>query len=395
MRRRDFLISTGGLAAQAAGPGGLISGIEQTAFWSNLDGKGTTWFHPRICRRGDGSLLMTLQGITGSDYFHPVHWSESRDLGRTWTEPKPIPAMGRHTNPDGVEEGYCDTVPEFHAKTGTVLAMAHNVYYKDGKLTRPSDERWPVYAVRKGNVWSRVRKLEWNNPEASALYTSNCSQRITLANGNILVPLTFGPKGRVDRGVTSVLCSFDGETLAIRHQGVVLRCSVGRGLLEPSLALMDGTYWMTIRAENGQGFVTTSSDGLDWRPMKPWTWDDGEPIVMSTTQQRWLPHSGALFLVYTRKDASNINVMRWRAPLWVAEVDRNRGTLIRATERVVIPMNADGVTRAAEVEHQGNFHTTAVSAEESLVSTGTVVNKRWTGAVRIARIRWSRANRMV
>ncbi|MFN0171254.1 MAG: hypothetical protein ACKV22_32965 [Bryobacteraceae bacterium] len=77
-----------------------------------------------------------------------------------------------------------------------------------------------------------------------------------------------------------------------------------------------------------------------------------------------------------------------RAPLWVSEVDQERGALIRATERVVIPMNADGVTRADEVEHQGNFHATAISAEESLVSTGTVVPKRWAGAVRIARIRW-------
>ncbi|MEO7651246.1 MAG: exo-alpha-sialidase, partial [Bryobacteraceae bacterium] len=283
-----------------------------------------------------------------------------------------------------------------HAKTRTVIAMAHNVYYKDGKLARPNDERWPIYAVRGANgSWGKVRKLEWDHPEASAIYTSNCSQRVELPGGDVLVPLTHGPKGRADRAVSTVRCSFDGEILRIRQHGAVLRCSVGRGLLEPSLAALDGRIYLTIRAENGQGFISASADGLDWQTMSPWMWDDGEPIEMSTTQQRWLPHSDGLFLVYTRKDATNRNVMRWRAPLWMAEVDRKKLRLIRATERVVIPMNADGVKHPGEVEHQGNFHTTAISASESLVSTGTVVPKTWRGAVRIARNRWNRPNGLV
>lgn len=392
--RRDLLLAPAVPFLQT----GLAESIEQTVFWSNPDGSKPTWFHPRICLVPGPAptLLMTLQGITGSDYFHPVMRSESRDLGRTWTDPAPIPDMGRHPGPDSLEEGYCDTVPEYHAPTRTVLAMAHNVYYKDGKLARPNEQRWPVYAVRSPQgSWSRVRKLEWSDPEATAIYTSNCSQRVTLPGGDILVPLSHGPLGRMDRGVTVIRCSFDGETLRVRAKGNTLRLSVGRGLLEPSLAHLDGVFYMTIRAENGQGFVTRSSDGLDWAPMVPWTFDDGEPIAMSTTQQRWLPHGDGLFLVYTRRDASNANVMRWRAPLWMAEVDRKRLALRRSTERVVIPMNADGVRDAAAVEHQGNFHTTAISPSESLVSTGTVVPRTWTGAVRIARIRWSRPNRLL
>ncbi len=381
-------------AAQNAGPP-TIAGIEQTVFWPNLDGKGQTWFHPRICRipGSPPKLLMTLQGITGSDYFHPVQWSESVDLGRTWSEPKPVPGMGRHATADGMEEGYCDTVPEYHARTGSVIAMAHNVFYRGGKLARPNDGRFAVYTVRdKDGKWGPVRRLEWVYPDASAIYTSNCSQRVTLPDGDVLVPLTFGPLGRADRGVCSVRCSFDGRELKIVHMGNTLRCSVGRGLLEPSLAQSGGVFYMTIRAENGQGFATSSKDGLNWNPMTAWAFDDGEPVAMSTTQQHWLTHSGRLFLVYTRRDAINKNVVRWRAPLWAAAVDTRKLTLIRATERVVIPRSGDGVRDGANVEHQGNFHTTAVSADESLVSTGTVTTTRWTGAVRIARIRWSRAS---
>ncbi len=339
---------------------------------------------------------MTLQGITGSDYFHPVQWSESRELGRTWSDPKPVPDMGRHPGPDGLDEGYCDTVPEYHEPTRTVIAMAHNVYYKNGKLARPNDQRWPVYCVRSANgTWGNVRKLEWSDPDATAIYTSNCSQRVTLPDGDVLVPLSHGPSGRLDRGVTVVRCGFDGETMRVKARGNTLRLSVGRGLLEPSLATFDGAIYMTIRAENGQGFVTRSRDGLDWSPMVPWQFDDGEPAGMSTTQQRWLPHSDGLLLVYTRRDASNTKVMRWRAPLWVSEVDTKKLALKRSTERIAIPMNTDGVRNAAEVEHQGNFHTTAISANESLISTGTVVPYKWTGAVRIARVRWRSPNRLI
>lgn len=400
MDRRSFLhqLAAAPAAARFGASAPLIGAIEQTLFWNNLDGKSRTWFHPRICRipGAPPTLLMALQVITGSDYFHPVHWSESRDLGRTWSDPQPIPGMGRHTNPDGVEEGYCDTVPEYHAPTGAVLALAHNVYYKDGRLTRPSDQRWPVYIVRgRDGAWGKLRRLEWSHPEASAMYTSGCSQRITLPGGDILVPLSFGPKERMDRAVCTARCSFDGQTLRIRDHGNTLRCSVRRGLLEPSLAFLDGVFYLTIRAENSQGFVTRSRDGLEWEPMIPWSFEDGDPIPMSTTQQRWLPHSDGLLLVYTRRDSTNLNVMRWRAPLWAAELDRKRLTLIRATERVVIPMNTDGVLRPGQVEHQGNFHTTAISPQESLVSTGTIVTTTFFGAVRIARIRWSRPNRLL
>jgi hypothetical protein len=145
--------------------------------------------------------------------------------------------MGRKTHPDGIEEGVCDTVPEYHPKTRTVLAIGHNVYYKVGKLTRPDTQRWPVCtALHARDGWSEPRRLEWDNSDASAIYTCGCAQRLTLAGGDILVPLSYGPVGRADRAVTTVLCSFDGHELKVKSRGTELRHAVKRGLLEPSLA---------------------------------------------------------------------------------------------------------------------------------------------------------------
>ena len=56
---------------------------------------GVSWFHPRPCRLPGGQVLMTLQTISGSDYFGPVHWTSTSDGGQTWSEPQPIASSYR------------------------------------------------------------------------------------------------------------------------------------------------------------------------------------------------------------------------------------------------------------------------------------------------------------
>jgi len=115
---------------------------------------------------------------------------------------------------------------------------------------------------------------------------------------------------------------------------------------------------------------------------------------MSTTQQRWLPHSDALYLVYTRKANENVNVFRWRAPLYLARVDTGRLCLIRSTERIVLPLIGDGVDDARHVARMGNFHTVAATTGESWVTVGECLpDDGWRGDVLMARIHWSRPNR--
>jgi len=343
---------------------------------------------------------MTCQTISGSDLFSQVFWSRSSDNGRSWMQPQPIVSLGRKLLPDGIEEGTCDVVPVYHAKTNSVLAIGHNVYYKDNVLARPTENRYPVYVISdaKGN-WSDRKKLEWDNPKTTGIYTCGCSQRITLENGNIILALSFGPKerkDRKDRKVCSVLCSYDGKDLTIIKSGNELELAVKRGLLEPSLVYFKNRFFMTIRAEDGHGYVTVSNNGLNWEKQRSWCWDDGEPLTMSTTQQHWLIHSHGLFLVYTRKAEHNVNVMRWRAPLYVAKVEADKLCLIRDSEKVVFPLIGDGVNDPNHVARMGNFHVVNASRYESWITVGeSLPHENWKGNTLLGRIFWSRANELI
>lgn len=382
---------------RAQSPPTLIAGIEKEVLAHGRDGTDPTWFHPRACvvpTPGGPLVFMTLQTIGGSDYFGPVHWMTTADLGRTWTVPQPVPSLGRVPAENGWEEGVCDVVPEYHPPTGTVLALGHNVFYRGPRFERQQPARWPVYSVWKNGRWGPRRKLEWDDPRGANIYTNNCGQRVILPDGRIALVMSFGTSQQA-RSAAGVHCSFDGQTLAIERVGREMKHAAGRGLLEPSLVGWRDKFYVTLRAEDDRGYVAAGDDGLDFAEKQPWAWDDGSIVPMSSTQQHWLDHSDALFLVYTRKDASNLKVPRWRTPLFMSQVDPGTLRLRRDTERIVLPMVGDGVNAPDDVAYSGNFHPVNVSPDESWVTDGEMLPKRgYKGDLLLARIRWSTPNRL-
>lgn len=390
------------LPVNAAEP--LIASISKETLWKNRDGKSKTWFHPRACMvpgpNGQPYALMTLQEIGGSDYFGTVHWSISKDLGKTWSEPKPIAALGRDSIPgrdDDLKAAVCDITPQYHPQTKSVIAFGHVVFYKGKYFARKEQlPRYPVYVTRDANGnWSKRKILEWDDSRGSFIYSNNCGQRLILPNGDVQMSFTFGPKAE-HRMVAGVHSSFDGEHLKVKKVGPPLHNKKGRGLLEPSVAKFGGKFWITIRAEDDHGYVSVSDDGLNWEEKKAWAWDDGTDILMSTTQQHWVTHSDGLFLVYTRKDKTNANVIRWRSPLWIAQVDAKRKCLIRSTEQVVLPLVGDGVNAPNTVALMGNFNVTNASPNETWITVGEWMPKDgYRGDVLLSRIKWSKPNRLV
>ena len=370
----------------------MIQNITRSILWEGRK-TGITWFHPRACiipHQNGVTGLMTMQSICGSDVFGPVHWTTTTDQGHTWTEPEKIPGLGRRKLSNGLVEGFCDFVPEYQTHSKSVLVLGWNVYYRDGILAKPNTNRHPVYTVRtEGGEWLPLNELAWDGKIKPSLFTSNCSQRITQSDGKILIPLSIGYKPDQPRVACSVLCEFDGVLLRIIDIGNSLTLNVGRGLLEPTLAHYNRKYYMSIRAEDGKGYVTISDDGLHWDAIIPWCMDDGTALTMSTTQQRWLANQYGLYLVYTRKAKNNINVMRWRAPLYIAQVDPQKLRLIKSTEKRVFPLIGNGISDPDHVARMGNFHTTQVSEKLSWVTTGeTLPADGWRGNTLLAGITW-------
>ena len=321
-------------APQTTANESLIASISKETLWHNRDGKSLTWFHPRACMMPDANgqpmALMTLQQIGGSDYFGQVHWSTSTDLGKTWSDPEPIAALGRDAVPgreDDLKAAVCDVVPQYDPVTKSLLAMGHVVFYKGDYFARKEQlSRYPVYVTRdQDGTWSQRKILQWDDPRGSNIYSNGCGQRVVLPDGDVLMSFTFGPE-EVNRMVAGVRTSFDGEMLKVKEVGPALHNDKGRGLLEPSVTKFGGKFWITLRAEDDRGYVSVSDDGLNYEEKRAWTWEDGTPIEMSTTQQHWLTHSDGLFLVYTRRDESNENVIAL-AIAAVGRTSRYRQTL--------------------------------------------------------------------
>lgn len=393
LSRRRFLQGSaailGSAGLQGASAEGLLASIEKQVIKAPPLPKGT-WFHPRVCMVGERAL-MTVQPIMGSDHFGQVHCSTSADSGQSWSEFEPVPPLGWLRDADGLNEGVCDVTPEYHSQTGSVLALGHNVFYRDRGFYRDQPARWPVYAVWKDGRWGPRRRLQWDDPRGSSIYSNNCGQRHVLPDGDVIMSFTFGVKDK-PRFVCGVRCRFDGSELRVLETGNALGNSVGRGLLEPSVTSFGGRFYMTIRAEDQRGYVAVSDNGIHYEPQQPWTWDDGEPLITSTTQQHWLTHSDGLFLVYTRRDAQNEKVIRWRAPLWVAQVDPRTLRLVRSTERLLLPLIGDGVNSPELVPIMGNFGVCNASASESWVTDGSWCPKTNRGELQLARVRWSKPN---
>lgn len=419
--RREFLKSSlvGGLSymalPQVAGAIGAAEAdgpyrLSRQAPTHMYDGK-RCWCHPRggivpgAGKIGVPRFVMTMNtlSVSGSDVFKAMHGMTTDDLGKTWSGPRESSNLAiRYETIKGERRpvAVSDFTPSWHAKSNTLLGTGHTVVYTPKwRVARPRP-RHTSYATYDPQTdrWSPWQKLAM--PAGAKFHDSGagCTQRVDLADGTILLPIYFRPPGKNSR-VTIARCTFDGKTLRFQEHGNELSIDdKTRGLHEPSLTRFQGEYFLTIRNDK-RGFISRSKDGLQFEPMQTWKFDDGKPLGNYNTQQHWVTHSDALYLVYTRKGAKNDHVFRHRAPLFMAQVDPKRLRVIRKTERVVVP------ERGARL---GNFGVTNISKDETWVTVAEwmqtwgpkhamPVNNKYgsDGSVFVARIHWNKPNRAV
>ncbi len=336
--------------------------VQLDTLTSGYDAK-MCWVHPRAgaLPTHPPSVVLTMQKLllTGSDVFYALADTRTDDL-KTWSAiVEHQDTLGRRDEADGVVVAACDFWPKWHPQSGKLLGTGHTVRYKDDKVM-PVRDREASYAVydEATRQWSPWTTLAMPKEAKFADSGAGCAQRVDLPNGDILLPIYFKEKKDKDSRVTVLRCTFDGTTLKFVEQGNDLAIAGGRGFGEPSLALFNKRFYLTLRNDLN-AYVCTSDDGLHFDEPKKWTWDDGSELGSYNTQAHWVTHGDALYLVYTRKGANNDHMIRHRAPLFMAQVDPGNLCVIRSTERIIVP------DRGARL---GNFGIVDVSENESWVT---------------------------
>jgi len=382
--------------------------IELTTVTSGYDRK-TCWVHARAGVIPPATAVLTTQKLrlTGSDIFYALHSTRSDDQGRTWSPLVKQDTLDRRLVGDNIEAAPCDFTPAWHAATGKLLGTGHTALYTDDELLERPYPRQGFYTVYDPETdrWSPWKTLAMPGEDRFFNAGAGCTQRVDLPGGDILLPIYYLGRDSSDGDPSSmyrttvVRCGFDGANLSYLEHGDELSAPHPRGFCEPSLIVFAGRFYLTLRNDIS-GYVTNGDDGLHFAPPKPWTFDDGEELGSYNTQQHWLAHSDALFLIYTHRGANNDHIFRHRAPLFMAQVDPDRLCVIRETERIVIP------ERGAAL---GNFGTVNVSKDESWIvvsewmqtnppdwSDCTVCERYGSNnSIFVSRIRWEKLNRLV
>ncbi|WP_419190034.1 exo-alpha-sialidase [Stieleria marina] len=346
------------------------------------------------------TVVVTTQPlmITGSDVFYALNSTVSRNLGKSWAPLMPQKLFERRRIDDDKEETICDFTPRWHRESGVLLGTGQTVQYKNNKVIKVR-ERQTAYAVfdPATNQWSKPKHLQMPDDIRFKNSGAGSVQRVDLPDGNILLPVYFKDPKKTQFGVTVCLCKFDGNELTYLKHGNEMTVDVKRGLYEPSVAKFRERFFLTLRNDD-HGYVTSSQDGLTYDQPKRWKFDDGTDLGNYNTQQHWVTHSDGLYLVYTRKGADNDHVFRHRAPLFIAQVDPDKLTLIKSTEQIIVP------ERGARL---GNFGIANITSNETWVVV-TEWMQTWgpnhvipvdnkygaDNSIHIAKIKWSVPNQL-
>ena len=358
-------------------------------------------FHPKAGLHPSGRIYMALQTIGGGDYFGPVEYTFSDDNGCSWSKPEYIDELGwkpeaRYSN---AFEGVCDTVVNYDPASKCMVFLGHSVYYRNNRFMdtmghwdkadyAPELRRRGCYsALRPDGTWIKRQIIDPEEFKNNACFMCGCGQRIVRDNGEWLVAFY----SQIDKDhphlfVTVYKLHFTGETFELIEHGNILELHNNRGLLEPQLVDFQGRVILTLRAEDGCAYYSTSADGLNFVPIKPWRYNDGALLETSSTQQHFLWDAKRLFLSYTRKNEVNSRVIRYRAPLYIAEVDPSTMTLMRNTERIVFPLEGDP-ERPETVKLSGNFMPMQIKDNQWIITDGhELCMEPFTSEVKIAHV---------
>ncbi|WP_236621965.1 sialidase family protein [Novipirellula maiorica] len=323
----------------------------------------------------DGFALTTMSRTSkvGAHGYHDLYFTTTRDHGRTWNSPRVLPTLKRTRQVNGYEVVAGDVWPNWHTATKRLLLTGKTFNFAGGTKENYLKEKVFYAVIDPATLQSsplRTVAMPDRDHEGKPIIAPNagCHQLVMLSNGDILLPIRY-QKSQYPRRYTTIVarCRFDGETLTYVEHGSEHTLSTNRGLYEPSVTQFSDEFFLTMRADDG-AYVAKGRDGIHFSEAIAWTFDDGKPLGSYNTQQHWVTVGGKLYLLYTRRGADNDHIMRHRAPLFIAEVDPQRLTVLRATEQVLVP--EDHATLGNSGVCQINQDEAWVTVAEGLVSHG-------------------------
>ena len=330
----------------------------------------TCFVHARAAITDTGFGVMTTQPLllTGCDVFSGQYLSFTEDFGRSWSALVKSKSLVRRKRED-YEIVMSDGTPMFHKASGKIILLGHMVAYEDDVKPKMGVKRSTVYSIYDPDTkdFEPFREIEMPNDAVYFSSGNGSGQSFELENGEILIPIYFNPPHDPSDSyekmwnacsLSAVMrCRLEGDTLKVIEIGNHLTTDVPRGIGEPSIIRARGKFFLALR-NDVTGFVSDSPDGIHFSEPRELCFDNGENLGNYNTQQHWLTLGDKLYLVYTRRDASNEHIFRHRAPLFIAEFDTERLCVIRESERIAVP------ERGARL---GNFGCTQISENEAII----------------------------
>ena len=312
--------------------------FSRTRLFPGFDGKFCK-VCPSVASDGGKNQLIAYQKLllSGSDVVYGMLMTKSIDGGKTFSEHL-VQTEIADVYHDGLRTAYSAFL-HYHKHSRRWFALGCSEDYADDSLPivrAGTSLTMPMfYPVDFENC--RIKKGQILPMPFPVIGAVPMGQIIEEENGDILVPFSFTTDEHPIGSLLTARYRLTDTGITLVEAGMpIVTHTLARGYAEPSIAKLNGKYYMTIRTDE-MGMFAVSDDGLTFAEPRPWTWEDGSLIGNCNTQQHWIVSQNGLFLAYTRSGAHNDHVFRNRAPIFMARFDEERGCLLRDTEVILVP----------------------------------------------------------
>lgn len=325
-----------------------------------FDGK-TCKTCPIIATDGEDTVLISYQMLllSGCDVVYDQYIVKSTDGGKSFEAPV-LQSKISYTENNGIRTVYGGSV---------FYNNVHKKWFGMGRSTDYMDDKTAVM-VKGAFLAASGDPLYFDLDPDSAqlenprripfpyeyLMATPSNQFIVFENGDILIAFYYNtPDTPHKLRCVTVRYAFTPDGLEIVKYGTPISDDTHeRGICEPSVALLNGKYYMTLRSDD-TGLWCESDNGYDFSTPTPWLWDDKTILENYNTQQHWVSGKDCLFLTYTRKGANNDHVFRHRAPIFMTRFDEENKYLIKNEEVILVPelgarLGNYGIIQASENE---------------------------------------------